>query len=217
MSIEYTGEVTKKVGCMEVRPISLDEKNVVEDVISIHLEAFKGFFLSFMGRGFLRQMYSSYCEHDESELLVAFDESEKAIGFIAYSGNMSGLYKYMLRKKIIKFAWYAFGAFLRRPSIFVRLVRALLRPREAKRKEQYVELASIGISPNSRAQGVGTNMITSLKNRVDFSKYEYITLDTDSINNEGVNSFYIKNGFSLFREYCTPEGRKMNEYRYDRR
>ena len=49
---------------------------------------------------------------------------------------------------------------------------------------------------------------------VDFSKYAYINLETDAVNNDDVNRFYVKNGFKLARTYYSSEGRKMNEYRF---
>ena len=199
---------------MNIRKIESNEKQVIADVVGIHLDTFTGFFLTFMGRGFLNQMYRSYCEHSDSDLLVAFDDDEKPIGFLAYSGDMSGLYKYMIKKKLIPFAWYSLGAFFRKPKVFMRLIRAFLKPGESRREENYVELASIGVNPNIKSKGVGTQLISHLKDLVDFNKYAYISLETDAVNNEGANHFYQKNGFVLEREYETHEGRKMNEYRF---
>ena len=199
---------------MNIRKIESNEKQVIADVVGIHLDTFTGFFLTFMGRGFLNQMYRSYCEHSDSDLLVAFDDDEKPIGFLAYSGDMSGLYKYMIKKKLIPFAWYSLGAFFRKPKVFMRLIRAFLKPGESRREENYVELASIGVNPNIKSKGVGTQLISHLKELVDFEKYAYISLETDAVNNEGANHFYQKNGFVLEREYETHEGRKMNEYRW---
>lgn len=198
---------------MQIKLIENSEKSVIEDVVSIHLATFQGFFLTFMGRGFLRQMYRSYCDHKDSGLLVAF-ESEKPIGFLTYSCNISGLYKFMIKKRLILFAWYSLGAFLRKPKVFMRLLRAFLKPSETKREEAYVELASIGVSPDAKSKGIGSQLIDELKNRVDFYKYAYITLETDAVNNEGANYFYQKNGFVIEREFETHEGRKMFEYRF---
>lgn len=198
---------------MQIREIENAEINLIEDVVSIHLATFQGFFLSFMGRGFLRQMYRSYCDHVESGLLVAF-ENENPVGFLAYSSNMSGLYKFMIKKRLIPFAWYSLVAFFRKPKVFMKLIRAFLKPSETKREEAYVELASIGVSPDAKSKGIGTQLIDELKKRVDFTKYSYITLETDALNNEGANHFYQKNGFIIDREYATTEGRRMFEYRY---
>lgn len=198
---------------MQIRNISNSEKEAINDIVSIHLDTFQGFFLTFMGRGFLKLMYRSYIEYNDSGVLVAFDD-DNPIGFLAYSGDLSGLYKYMIKKRLIPFAWYSLGAFFRKPTVFMRLVRAFLKPEETKREEKYVELASIGVAPNIKSKGVGSLLIDALKSKVDFNKYAYITLETDALNNEGANHFYQKNGFVIEREFETNEGRKMFEYRY---
>ena len=200
---------------LEIREISGADKSTIDAIVEIHMNTFTGFFLTFMGRGFLQQMYSSYCIHAPSGLLAAVDENEKPVGFLAYSGDLSGLYKFMLKKRLIPFAWYAFGAFLRKPKAFFRIVRAFLKPGESKRQEAYVELASIGVSPEQKGSGIGTALVAALKARVDFSQYAYITLETDAVDNEPANQFYQRNGFVLKRSFTTPEGRKMNEYCFE--
>lgn len=199
---------------MQIRRVEKSETDVINDVVRIHLDTFEGFFLTFMGRGFLKTMYSSYCAHDGSGLFVATDDEGKTVGFLAYSGDMSGLYKYMIKKKLIPFGWYSMGAFFRKPKVFMRLIRAFLKPSESVREEKYVELASIGVDPCAKSKGVGSQLIDKLKETVDFKENAYITLETDAENNEGANRFYQKNGFELIREYATHEGRKMNEYRF---
>ena len=122
----------------------------------------------------------------------------------------------MIKRRLIPFAWYSLGAFFRKPKVFMRLIRAFLKPSESTRAENYIELASIGVDPQTKGQGIGTKLIETLKNEVDFSVFEYITLETDVENNEGANKFYLKNGFRIEREFETREGRKMYEYRYSK-
>ena len=196
-----------------IRTVEKTDKKIIDDIVDIHLATFEGFFLTFMGRGFLRQMYLSYTQHDKSEILAAFD-GDKVVGFLAFSCDMSGLYKFMIKHHLIQFAWYSLGAFLRKPKVFMRLVRAFLKPGEASREEEYIELASIGVDPTVKSKGVGSQLIDALKAKVDFDKFAYITLETDAVNNEGANHFYKKNGFVIEREFETNEGRKMFEYRY---
>ena len=141
---------------MQIREVGKNEKGIIDQVVRIHLDTFEGFFLTFMGKGFLKTMYSSYCAHGESGLLIAMDEEGKTVGFLAYSGNMSGLYKYMIKKKLIPFAWYSLGAFVRKPKVFMRLIRAFLKPSESQRDESYVELASIGVDPSAKSKGIGS-------------------------------------------------------------
>lgn len=196
-----------------IREVKSEEKELINDIVSIHLNTFTGFFLTFMGRGFLNQMYRSYCDHDESGLLVA-EENRKAVGFLAYSGNFSGLYKYMIKTRLIPFGWYSVGAFFRRPSAFMHIIKAFLKPSEVKREEKYVELSSIGVDSTIKSKGVGSLLIDELKKIVDFNKFAYITLETDAVNNDGAIHFYEKNGFVRERMYETDEGRKMFEYRF---
>lgn len=196
-----------------IREVKSNEKELINEIVTIHLNTFTGFFLTFMGRGFLKQMYQSYCDHDESGLLVA-EEDGKALGFLAFSSNFSGLYKFMIKTRLIQFGWYSIGAFFRRPSAFMHIISAFLKPCEAKREEKYVELSSIGVDPNVKSKGVGSKLIDALKDNVDFDKYAYINLETDAVDNEGAIHFYEKNGFVRERMFETDEGRKMYEYRF---
>jgi len=197
-----------------IRQVERKEKAIIKEITRIHMQTFEGFFLTFMGKGFLKTMYQAYCRHENSNLLGAFDANGRVIGFLAYSKDMSGLYKYMIKHKLIQFAWYSFGAFVRKPKVFIRLIRAFLKPSEAKREEQYIELSSIGVDPAIKSKGVGSKLISDLKEKGKQSTCVYISLETDAEDNEGANAFYVKNGFRLERMYCTKENRKMNEYRY---
>ena len=197
-----------------IKKAEKQDKAYLDQVVSIHMATFPGFFLTFMGRGFLKQMYSAYCAHKDSALLLALDEDAVPVGFLAYSTDLSGLYKFMIKKKLFAFGWYSLGALIRKPRVFFRLLRAFLKPSQSKRDEAYVELASIGISPEKKGRGIGSQLINQLKELVDFQKYAYITLETDGVDNAAANGFYQKNGFVCCRSYETAEGRKMNEYRF---
>lgn len=188
-------------------------KKELDDVVRIHMETFTGFFLTFLGKGFLSQMYKGFIAHENSGLIVAKNDTG-IVGVLAYSEDLSAFYKYLIRTRLIPFAWYSLGAAIRRPSSMIRLIRAFLKPSETKREEKYVELSSIGVSPEAKGQHIGSKMIDKLKEMFDSEKFAYINLETDTVDNEGANIFYARNGFVLTREYETPEGRKMNEYRW---
>lgn len=185
----------------------------LEEVVKIHMETFTGFFLTFLGKGFLKQMYKGFITHDSSGLIVA-KKGNRIVGVLAYSEDLSAFYSYLIKTKLIQFAWYSLGAAIRKPSAMLRLIRAFLKPAETKRIEKYVELSSIGVLPESKGQHVGSKMIDKLKEMFDENRFAYINLETDAVDNDGANAFYIKNGFKLERSFETPEGRKMNEYRW---
>lgn len=188
-------------------------KELVDAIVDIHMNTFAGFFLTFLGKGFLKQLYKGFMEHEKSGMIVAFEE-DKLIGFLAYSKELSEFYKYLIKRKLFLFVWYALGAFFRKPKVLFRLLRAFTYSEDSKRTEKYVELSSVGVLPSSKRMGVGSKMIEYLITIVDKDKFDYIKLETDRDNNDQVNSFYVKNGFELERSYETPEGRRMNEYRF---
>ena len=197
-----------------MRIASLKSKNRVNEVVHIHMQSFSGFFLTFLGEGFLRQLYKGFIEHKGSGLIVAVNDADKIVGFLAYSDDLSGFYKYLIKRHLISFAWYAGLGFLRRPKIFFRLIRAFSYSGEAKKDENYIELSSIGVLPETEGTGIGSKLISTLKKKLVTGTYAYIKLETDAEKNEGANHFYQKNGFLLTNIYETQEGRKMNEYRF---
>lgn len=198
---------------MEIKIYEIDskDKKILSEIVDIHTAAFKGFFLTFMGKGFLKLMYKCYCKHESSNILVAFEESNP-IGFLAYSEDLSGLYKFMLKRHFIGFAWYSMLACIRRPKYFMRLIRALNKPNEAKCEDKYVKITSICVNPDHNSKGIGSKLIEAIKTKIGSADYKYILLETDAEKNEAVNQFYLKNGFVLKSQIVTHEGRKMNEY-----
>lgn len=199
---------------VRVKTIKPSQKNILDTIVLLHITAFQGFFLSSLHKGFLRQLYRSFIEHDSSELLVAVEDDGRAVGFLAYSWDTQGLFRFMLRRHLLSFMWYSFLSFLRRPSIFAKMFGALGMPSKSVRSENYVKIFSIAVDPDYQHQNIGTLLMQDLKNRVDFSKYTYITLETDADDNDYANSFYQKNGLVLSSRYITPEGRRMNKYHY---
>lgn len=189
------------------------DKTHVNQIVDIHLAAFDGFFLTFLGKGFLKQLYRGFIRHSSSSLLTAVDDGGRVVGFAAYSENLSGFYKYLIKTRLFPFAWYSLIAFLKKPKVFMRLLRALTAPKRSERSESYAEISSIGVLPSENGKGIGTTLLQEITARTDFTKNAYIKLETDAENNEAANSFYVKNGFILADTYVTKEGRKMNEYR----
>lgn len=185
----------------------------IDEVVEIHLATFKGFFLTFLGSEFLKLLYSGFIQHENSNLIIAIDGNE-IVGFIAYSEDMSAFYKYLIKNKLLGFSWCAFKAFTRKPSIIFRLLSAFGKSEEVKRKEKYIELASIGVLPQHKGKGIGQQLLNFLKNLINFDKFAYILLETDALENEYVNRFYERNGFIHWRTYKTNEKRLMNEYHF---
>ncbi|MDP4183231.1 MAG: GNAT family N-acetyltransferase [Bacillota bacterium] len=197
---------------MEIRIIT--NVKFAKIIADIHMKTFPGFFLTFLGKGFLTLLYKGFIKHDRSNVIGAF-ENDKLVGFLAYSENISQFYKYLVKKSLLLFAWYSFLAVFRKPGVMFRLMRALTYSINCEQDDPFIELSSIGVLPEAKNKGVGGKLIDALKNTVDRMSFKYIKLETDKINNDNVNAFYLKNGFKLNKSYTTREGRLMNEYRYE--
>ena len=198
-----------------IRELNEANKDYIKTIAELHKRAFPSFFLTQLGVPFLRTLYTGYMEDEDSGIIVA-EDGDKLVGFIAYSNDYARFYKGLIKNHLIKFAFCSFGAAVRHPSFIKRLLGAFKKSYSVVKEEKYVELASICVDPAIESKGVGSALIDYLKRNVDFDKFAYINLETDADGNDGVNKFYLKNGFELARTFTTAEGRHMNEYRYAR-
>ena len=184
-------------------------------IARLHIVVFSGFFLTQLGESFLTTLYQGYIEDDNSGVIVAESIKNKQIlGFAAYSKDYSRFYTELKKKHIVKFALCSLGVAIKHPSFIRRLLGAFKKSNEVRRMEKYVELASIGVCSNAQGKGIGSQLVDYLVSMTNFNESEYISLETDTFNNETANRFYQKRGFEIVRKYTTAEGRIMNEYRY---
>ncbi len=203
----------ENIETVAIRELGTEDDKYITSLSKLHMIAFPEFFLTQLGLPFLKSLYRGYMEDENSGIIVA-EISGCPVGFIAYSNDYSKFYKGLLKKHLIRFAFCSLLAVIRHPSFYKRLLKAFKKSDDVKKEEAYVELASICVNPKEGSKGIGSMLIEKLKEITDFSMYEYINLETDACDNDVVNMFYMKNGFHLARSYVTPEGRKMNEYRY---
>ena len=193
--------------------MSEQEKGSIRKLSKLHTRAFPDFFLTQLGVNFLDALYKGYLSDERSGIIVA-ENNGRLAGFIAYSYDYPNFYKGLMKKHLLRFAVCSMGAALRHPSFIKRLLGAFKKSDSVVKNEKYVELASICVDPRMGNHGIGSKLIDHLKGMVDLDKYAYINLETDAVNNDAVNRFYVKNGFKLARTYFSAEGRKMNEYRF---
>ena len=196
-----------------IRKMSSSEKDKIRKLSRLHVRAFPDFFLTQLGVNFLDALYEGYLDDDRSGIIIA-ENNGRLAGFIAYSNDYPNFYKGLMKHHLLRFAVCSVGAAIRHPSFIKRLLGAFKKSDSVVKNEKYVELASICVDPRIGQKGIGSKLIDHLKGMVDFDEYEYINLETDAIGNDAVNRFYVKNGFELARSYFSPEGRKMNEYRF---
>lgn len=71
---------------------------------------------------------------------------------------------------------------------------------------------SIAVCPKAQGMGIGRLLVGVFLLECRRRGLEGVSLTTDAVENDSVNEFYRRMGFSLGRSFATAQGRPMNEY-----
>lgn len=197
---------------MSTSAIRKMKKDDCQTVVAIHLAAFQGFFLSFLGEKFLTVFYRCLLADSSGIALISETDEHKIVGFVAGSDHPKGLYRDLLKKYWFEFAWASLEAFAKKPSILPRLLRGFTLPSHELPEPDCATLMSIAVDPQYQGHHIGLSLLDAFLEESVLRNVKYVNLTTDAINNDMVNSFYQAHGFRLFRTYTTPENRQINEY-----
>lgn len=192
--------------------ISKLTKQHVGQVVTVHVASFPGFFLSFLGPQFLSIFYSAVSSAPEGIAFVYLNEAGIPSGFVAGTSNPRGFYSRLLMRHWFRFAMAAIPSVLRKPSIVSRVARAVFHPSDNPVGDDVAGLFSIGVLPELQGTGAGKKLMQAFLEEAKYRSCKRVVLTTDQDNNDAVNAFYVRHGFSVERRFVTPEGRKMNEY-----
>ena len=187
------------------RSMRSDELN---KVVSLHLDAFPGYFLSFLGPKVLRLFYRSYLDFDQ--VAIVAERKGRLVGFVTGIDNAFGFYKKLLLRRGILFALASAQSILKRPSIAPRLFRsAFKRSRKSADSVSSITLSYIAVDPAVQKCGIGQILASAFENEALRRGMSSILLETDAIGNDDVLSFYSKAGYKHCEEYYTHEGKLM--------
>ncbi len=195
--------------------IKLENKHI-KDVVNIHMSAFPGFFLSFLGPSFLKEFYQSFIDDETGIAFVAYNnETDQTLGAIVGPLVPAGYFKRLLKRKWWAFCLASMKAVLKKPSVSKRLFRAVFYRGESPSDAQRALLSSIAVSPACQKSGVGKALVKRWIEEVGRRGGTGCYLTTDADENEAVNDFYQRLGWKVESSHVTPEGRRMNRYIYN--
>lgn len=178
---------------MKTRPI---RKSDLDNVVEMHLIAFPDFFMSLMGKRFLREYYKCVIDYEDSITIIAENDSCSNIGFAVGFKNPSIFYKF-LRSKFYNFIFPVLLGFIENPNLLTRILRGFVRVNRQDRASSEInscELASIGVTKQSC--GYGSLLLKKFIEEAIRKKSQNVTLTTDRNNNNNVVKFYTSNGFT---------------------
>ncbi len=185
----------------------------IERVVNIHIHAFPQFFLTELGKGFIRELYKDFVINESSICKVVLYDSI-IMGFVVGSLKPRSLFKKLLIKNGYKFLWYTLNALVRNPyKVTIKLVYAFrYRGEPPSNFQNPALLSSIGVDPQSERKGIGKSLLHSFCDEAFLCGADCVYLTTDKINNDKVNNFYIMNGFQLESVIIQTGNREMNRY-----
>jgi ribosomal protein S18 acetylase RimI-like enzyme len=183
----------------------------VSAVVQVHLDSFPGFFLTFLGPAFLRELYVATLM-DPSGISFVAANGTGIHGFVTGTSQSAGFYRRLLRCRWWRFALAAAFPAIKRPSIIARLLRAFSMPGQVTQQEKRGTLMSIAVLPEAQGQGIGQALVKAFLEEATRRCLRQVDLTTDRNNNEATNRFYQDLGFSCESTFTTSEGRVMNEY-----
>lgn len=188
------------------------DRSDIQKIVFVHLQSFPGFFLSFLGPRFLSLFYSGICSAPEGIAFVYLNDADIPAGFVAGTSNPGGFYSRLLKRDWLKFVLASIVPVLKKPSVIGRVARAVSHPSGNPIGNDVAGLFSIGVLPELQGTGAGKKLVQAFLQEASRRGCKRVFLTTDRDGNESVNVFYQKLGFSVERQYETPEGRRMNEY-----
>ena len=184
----------------------------VNQVVNVHLSSFQGFFLSFLGPGFLDLLYTYIVSSPHGVGYVSLNDRDQIVGFVCGPTQSSGFYRRFFKKQWRRIVLAALWPVMSRPGIGPRLVRIVLYPSQASTDSGIATLMSIAVLPEYQNRGIGKVLVQEFLNEMQRRDTRRVNLTTDKDGNDAVNAFYRGLGFQLVRSFVTPEGRRMNEY-----
>ena len=205
--------------CLSAGGTSVVRSATVSDlprIVAIHQKAFREFFLTRMGAGFLRRYYELVLNYHAGIVLVS-ERRGSIAGFVCGFAEPADFYRLMWRNRL-SFALPVLAALLRDPSLAGNMIRAVRRIQSSATGGSALscELSSIAVMPEASGGGVGRTLLEAFLERSWASEAQSVYLTTDAHGNDAANSLYLDVGFQRARRFLQKNGRWMNEYVFHR-
>ena len=185
----------------------------VPAMVEIHLRAFPDFFLSQLGRPFLRRLYAGFVREASGCALIA-QQGGAVVGYIAGTSRPERYFRERLHREGLAFACNALPGLLRAPARTAERLWSALRYR-GERPPDLPEgwlVSSVAVDPGARAGGTGSALVRAFCARAAAARAPWVYLLTDESGNDEVQAFYKRAGFQLHSRIVRSGGRVMRVY-----
>lgn len=191
---------------MEIRKAEVGD---VPQIVRIHENAFKGFFLTTLGSRFLQFYYKAFVNSKDGIVFCAV-ENGHVLGFSAATKLCRGFNTRLIKNNLFSFFVLSVKLLFTQPRALVRLAKNLTKKsEEVIDNEDYAELYSIGVLLETQGKGVGKKLLYATEAALKNEGVEKVSLTTDYYNNESAVAFYHAMGYSTLYEFIAYPDRKM--------
>jgi GNAT superfamily N-acetyltransferase len=177
------------------------------------MRAFRGFFLTTLGRRFLLELHHGFLRLPDGRLFVAEGDGSIA-GFAAGTLAPDRFFRTLLVSRWFAFGWAAAGALIRHPlAVLPRLLAAVrYRGEPPARLTPAGLLSAIAVDPPLSGMGIGGMLISAYCEEAAQHGLRFVYLTTDRDDNESSNLFYQRHGFEAESQIRQRDGRIMMRY-----
>lgn len=172
----------------------LEEKYFAQ-IYVIHKEALKGDFQVLLGRRFLAKVYKRYKTSQYSTGCVFMDR-DKVAGFLLAAYDIGKFEQEVISKDRMSIFFIVLGRILTHPLIVPSLLKQFFLNLNLKKIDTQAELVTIAVDGHYRNKGIGSLLFRALIDDLRKKGISAFKLTTDG-NNDAVNKFYRKLGFTL--------------------
>lgn len=185
----------------------------IDEVVDLHIQAFPGFFLTSLGKGFLKELYAGFLTDSTGIFVVARNEGG-LVGFAAGTSEPEAFFADLRRRRGAVFAIKAIPAIVKNPLPVCRKLFYAVRYRgEAPAaRSSGALLSSIGIATSAIGTGIAGSLILAFENEVLKRGVKSVYLTTDVQDNDRVNAFYAKHGYVVLDRFKQNGRRDMFRY-----
>lgn len=168
-------------------------------IAELHIEGINRGFISSLGIDFVTALYEAIAEDESCFGIVS--ENEEILGFVAFTKDINKLYKSIIRKKGLRFAFLLAKKMLSFKRI-KKVFETLFYPSKVKDEDMNLpdaELLSIVVAPKARQMKQATQLV---KKGLDYCHNHGINRVRVMVvaDNEAANRLYQKCGFELAKQ-----------------
>jgi len=180
----------------------------ISNIVEIHLQRFSSFFLTSLGKSFLKVFYKAFLKNPG--ILLVLEDGGQIRGFAAGSRENRGFFKKLLMNNLFGFTISGARILLTNPLALKRIAQNA--GKAEKNRLIFAELLSIATLENKK--GYGKILLGEFEREVarENSANLPVSLTTDYDNNERAVQFYRDNGFEIYEIFESYQKRKM--YRF---